>query len=114
MFTIYKSASDTSVALLGTVGTAANTISNSVTTIAKSMDMLDMLITTAHAKQKQRTIIELSLFTDQLIEDAAIENSERQLEIANKLSANTALKQIYTENETKLRLLLNPVETPSA
>lgn len=114
MTTIYKSASDTSVALLSTIGTVANTISGTVTTVAKSMDMLDMFIETAHTKQKQRTIIELSLFTDQLIEDAAIENSERQLEITNKLSANAALKAIYTENETKLRLLLNPVETPSA
>ena len=109
MTTIYKSASDTSVALLSTVGTIANTISGTVTTVAKSMDMLDMFIETAHTKQKQRTIVDLSNFTDQLIEDSAIENSERQIAILDKLASNASLKSLYTTNEAKLRALLNPI-----
>lgn len=112
MTTIYKSASDTTVALLSTVGTVANTISNTVTTVAKSMDMLDMFISTAHKKQAQRTIVDLSTFEDQLIEDTAFENAERQITILNKLESNSALKTIYATNEAKLRLLLNPI--PSA
>lgn len=106
--TITKSAAETTVNLLNTVGTLATSASKAVTTVASSLDMLDLFVQSNFTKQQLRTKVDLHYFTETLIEDSSIDNAERQLEIISKLNENENLKKLYAENESKIRTLLIP------
>lgn len=106
MTTILKATNDTTVSVLTSVGTVANQVSRSINTIASGMDMLDMFVQTAHTKQRLRTAVDLSTFTDELLEDTALEASKRQEKIITEINSSQTLKKLYEENHIKLQAVL--------
>lgn len=108
MTTIITAANKTTVSILDTIGTVAHTANRTVLTVANTLDMLDMFVTTAHTKQRKRTAIDLAIFETQLLEDTALEESKRQMLIVSEINSDPNLKTLYTENHRLLTAVLNP------
>ena len=106
MTTVTKSVNDSVVSVLNTVTTIANQTSNTITTLTSGLEMLDVFVNTQKTKQLARTKIELSTFHDRLIEDSALEEAERQMEILNKVKQSAEFKSLYEQNHKKLAAIL--------
>ncbi len=115
MTTVIKSLNDTTVSVLSAVGTVASQVGNTINTVAKTLDMLDMFVVTAHTKQKANTAFDISDFYSTLIQESAIASAKRELKLAETLHANADLKKFYVTHEAKYtaiiaQLTAKPVE----
>lgn len=92
---------------LGTVAKTANTITNIVGTVDAGVSMLNSFVTLHSDLQKDKQIIEREVSRNQLLEDSALRQAERRLEISNRLKDENFAK-IYEASYNRLAELFNP------
>lgn len=81
--------------VLGAVNETALTLTAAVTVVSGSVQMLNAFIAKERIKQADRDVIEMSDYRERLIEDAAVETTRRNGEIAKWLSADPDRKEVY-------------------
>lgn len=67
--------------LLGSVNEAANTVADTFSTATKAVGMVNNYVSTAAEKQRVRNKLELASFTNQLLEEKAMEDTVRRIKI---------------------------------
>ena len=92
--------------ILGTVVDAANTVSTSLNVVTKSVGMLDAFVTNAAETQAIRMKLEQSSRTEQLIEETALADTQRQQGIKEYLDKNPGTADMYNENQKRLQAVL--------
>lgn len=95
-------------AVLGTVTTAANTLSSTFDAANKGIGMLNTFVSDAADNQRLRSIANKERFTEQLIEDMAMEDTVRALKIDDFVSQSTQHKSHFEERYSVYESLLRP------
>lgn len=98
----------TGAAVLGTVTTAAVTISNTISTANRAVGMLNTIVNDAADNQQLRSIANKAAFKENLIRQMARQQTEMDisdLEFAKKSPEHNSL---YKANLEKYSALLNP------
>jgi hypothetical protein len=112
MTTIVTATNKAAVDILSSIGQVASSATKAVTTVATSLDMLDLFIQKEFSKQKLSTKIEMHLFEDHLVKTKAIENAKFDVEIAAELAKTPNLAVKFDEYQKQFANLLNPPENP--
>jgi len=100
---VIGSASNTLIALFGTINSAANVVVKTVDSATSGIDMLDRFVQKAKTEQIARHTIEAKDFMDNLIDDAAIANAKRLRDLELSLSTDQRLAQLFTESQSEYR-----------
>lgn len=96
-----------------TVGTVFETVSNAAVAVStvlgtgiKAVNMLDTYVSDASKKQNLRSIIEMEQFEVKLVEEVAMEDTQRHLKIQEFCSQSTEQGNLYKSNFDRLQKLL--------
>ena len=92
--------------VLGTVVDAANAVSTTLNVITKSVGMLDAFVSDAAETQQTRMKLEQSSRTEQLIEETALADTQRQQSIKEYLEKNPGTAEMYAANQKRLQAVL--------
>jgi hypothetical protein len=93
-------------AVLGTVGSAANTVSTVLGGVTKSVSMLDQFLDDAIEKQQARSIVDMADFESSLAEEKAQEMAERQLQVLQFCKQSVRHGELYEANFNRISDLL--------
>ncbi len=110
MTSVIKSVNDTTVAVVGTVASMANTVTSSVNSICDGLGMLDEFVRMAKLKQKATNKIAMTEFYANLQKEAAIAQGIRNLEIVDKLAADPRLEKEFRSNFEKLQSVIDELQ----
>ena len=92
--------------ILGTVVDAANTVSTTLNVVTKSVGMVDAFVSNAAETQRIRMKLEQSSRTEQLIEETALADTQRQQGIKDYLEANPGTSDMFSANQARLTAVL--------
>lgn len=92
--------------IMGTVVDAANTVSTTLNVVTKSVGMVDAFVSNAAETQRIRMKLEQSSRTEQLIEETALADTQRQQGIKDYLEANPGTTDLFTANQARLTAVL--------
>lgn len=93
--------------LLGMVQQTANTVTSIVSTVDNSVSMLNDFVSRHRTMQAEKNVVELHLYKVRLIEDTALEISERRRQTAELLK-DESFKTIYENAHSEIAALFNP------
>ena len=94
-------------AVLSTVSDAATTVSTVLNAGTKAVSMLDVFVTNAATKQADRATIDMETYRERLIEDTAVEDTERQKKILAFCKQDSETAELYKANQERLHNLFN-------
>ena len=92
--------------IMGPVVDAANTVSTTLNVVTKSVGMVDAFVSNAAETQRIRMKLEQSSRTEQLIEETALADTQRQQGIKDYLEANPGTTDLFTANQARLAAVL--------
>jgi hypothetical protein len=92
--------------LLGTVNTAASTLTGTIGTIGKTVGMLDVLVTSASIKQRMDTRADLADYAQKLRVRCAQEEAEMHLDVVEFCGRSAAHKKLYADAFNKYSKLI--------
>lgn len=96
----------TAAALLGTVTTAASTVTNTFDALNKGIGMLNTAVNDAAFRQDKRSKIDRHLYVNNLIRDTAQQEAEANVRAEDFLKSNPAAAKHYEESFNELSELL--------
>lgn len=96
--------------LLNTIGTVADATTKVVDNTAASLDMLDVYVRTAKAKQEARAALDMETFYDDLLKETSLENSMKQHALNTELNSNSEIKALYQTEFSKLETVINRIK----
>ena len=94
-------------ALLGMVGTVANTVTQAVETVGVGVSMLDKFASDAQERQEVRSIVDMDDFENVIREEKAAEQAQRQLEVLKFCNQSEDHSRIYQANYDRIGSLLS-------
>ena len=97
-------------AAMSTVGDALTTVSTVTNVATKSDGLLDAFVTDASQNQQIRMRLRQSSTIERLIEETALEDTERQLKIKKYLSDNPDSAGDYKKNQERLQKVLESIK----
>ena len=92
--------------VMNTVTDTANAASTTINVAVKGIGMLDTFVTDLAKQQQVRSVINMANFEQQIIEDTAMEMTQRQEKIAEYINKDVGTKEAYESNHQKLSALL--------
>ena len=104
MTTVTKSAGDTLVTLLGTVGSAANAVAKTIDSATATVDMLDAHVQRAKTQQAAAHKVADATWLRSIQEDAALERIARHKQIAATLTTKDD-RALFDEYMSEYRAL---------
>jgi hypothetical protein len=107
MTTVTKSAGDTLVTLLGTLGSAASIVSKTIDSASASVDMLDAHVQRAKVRQASAHQVEDANWLESIQEDAALERIKRHKSIASTLTSKED-RALFDTYLSEYRALFTP------
>ena len=93
--------------VLGTIQSLALATQQSINSATAGLDMIDTYVSAARQKQADRTKIDLGVYRDNLLKEAAIEQSRKDEAITKELKSNPELAQHFDTNYKKLAALFD-------
>ncbi|QYW01772.1 hypothetical protein PP761_gp01 [Stenotrophomonas phage Paxi] len=96
----------TASALLGTVTTAASTVTNTLDAVQKGIGMLNTTINDAAFRQEKRSKVDRHLYVKNLIRDTAQAEAEANVRAEEFIKNNQAAAQHYRASFDELTELL--------
>lgn len=107
--TVARSATQATSSLFNTVGNAATQINNAIENVGDGLDMLNRYVKVAKVRQKAEMKANMASYFKSLKERTLVEDARRELELAEELAQNPALKTIYQRDEAAMDELLKPL-----
>ena len=93
-------------AVLGTVSTAATSITTVLNTATKSIDMLDQYVTAANSKLRMRLIADAEDFASQVTVEKATEITAREMGVLEFCAQSAKHKEVFENNYNRIASLL--------
>lgn len=98
----------TTGSVLAVVNESTSAIASIFTAVGGGASMLNRYVTDAKAKQALSSVVTMSDYQTQLIEDKSLENAERSLAIYEKLDSNPKLEAQFNEHKARIEALFAP------
>lgn len=92
--------------VLGTVSDAAVAVSTVLGTGIKGIQMLDQYVSDASDKQKLRSLVDMESFEVRLVEEIAMEDTERQLKLKEFMSKSQDTAELFKLNHDRITKLI--------
>lgn len=93
--------------MLSTVDTAANSVTGTINTIARSISMLDTYVADKQYEQAVNSAVNRDNFTAVCIANSTMRIAKAEAEIQAKLNADADLKAKYAENFERITKVVN-------
>lgn len=98
--------------VLGTVNTAAQTVTGALGAIGSSVGMLSSYVERAAEEQRVRQLADAETFVDRLIEEKAMEHTERQVEVQDFRKRSDLHSHEFDTAKARFEALLRPKVVP--
>lgn len=92
--------------VLGTVSTTAVAVSTVIGTGVKGINMLEKFVDDAAEKQTLRSKLDMESFQVRLVEEVAMEDTERGLKLEEFMSKTPKHAELYKSNYERLQKIL--------
>lgn len=94
--------------VLGTVNTAATTLTSTISAAGKAIGMIDTYVSEAAEKQGIRSLADMETYVDQLISEKSEESATRKLAVLEFCGKSPVHKSLYEEAFNRYSSILRP------